>query len=114
MMMIAGVQRLVIVSTAFLFKDSIIPPTYLLGRMLFPKVVTDAAVCERVILRSELDWTIVRPPQLTDKPFRGNYRIRLGHLPRFGFKISRAEVADYFIRSARDRSLSRKIVGVSN
>lgn len=110
----AGVRRLVIISTAFLFKDSILPPTYLLGRMLFPTVVTDAAACERIIQRSKLDWTIVRPPQLTDKPFSGNCRIRLGHLPRFGFKISRADVADYFVRSAPDQSLIAKIVGISN
>ncbi|MGE5711448.1 MAG: NAD(P)-dependent oxidoreductase, partial [Nitrospira sp.] len=110
----AGVQRLVIISTAFLFKDSIIPPTYLLGRMLFPTVVSDAAACERIVQQSQLDWTIVRPPQLTDKPSSGTYRVRFGHLPRFGFKISRADVAAYFIRSAADRSLSSKIVGICN
>lgn len=110
----AEVQRLVIISTAFLFKDSIVPPAYLLGRMLFPTVVSDTVACERIVRQSQLDWTIVRPPQLTDKPFRGSYRVRFGHLPRFGFKISRADVADYFIRSAPDRSLSSKIVGISN
>ena len=31
----AGVRRLVAVSVAFLFKDSIIPPAYLLGRLFF-------------------------------------------------------------------------------
>src|SRR5271156_3150479 len=31
----ASVYRLVIVSTAFLFRDSILPPTYLVGRLFF-------------------------------------------------------------------------------
>src|SRR4051812_16819101 len=108
------VRRLVFISTAFLFKDSIIPPTYLLGRMLFPSVVADSAKCERIIKRSRLDWTIVRPPQLIDQPPKGQYRIRIGHLPRFGFNIARADVADYFVQAAQDRSAIQKIVGVSN
>src|SRR6266567_2206487 len=37
-MLRAEVRRVVVESVAFLFKDSIIPPTYLLGRMLFPGI----------------------------------------------------------------------------
>jgi putative NADH-flavin reductase len=59
----AGIRRAVIVSTAFLFKDSIVPPTYLFGRLFFPGVVIDATAMERVFMESGLDWTIVRPPQ---------------------------------------------------
>src|SRR5260370_3128981 len=110
----ASVQRAVIISTAFLFKDSIIPPTYLVGKLLFPTVVTDSAALERIFQNSQLDWTLVRPPQLTDTSFSGKYRVRLGHLPRFGFKIARAHVAAYFIKAASDHTLVRKIVGVSN
>lgn len=110
----AGVRRLIIISTAFLFKDSVIPPTYLLGRLMFPSVVKDAADMESIIEQSSLDWTIVRPPQLTNLPFTRRYRIRIAHLPRLGFKISRADVADYFVKSLADRSVIRKIVGLSN
>ena len=45
-----------------------------------------------------LDWTMVRPSELTDKSYTGKYRVREGPLPRFGFKISRADVADFMIR----------------
>src|SRR5258707_8658034 len=45
----AGVRRVVVVSTAFLFKDSILPPAYLLGRLFFPGVVIDAAAMERIL-----------------------------------------------------------------
>jgi len=58
-----SVRRLVIVSTAFLFRNSIMPPTYLFGRLFFPGVVVDASAMERTIAESGLDWTIVRPPQ---------------------------------------------------
>ncbi|HTC76498.1 MAG TPA: SDR family oxidoreductase [Edaphobacter sp.] len=110
----ANVRRAVIVSTAFLFKDSILPPTYLFGRLFFPNVVIDAAAMEKIITQSGLDWTIVRPPQLTDKPLTAKYRVRTGHLPRFGFNISRADVAHFFLKTAGDPASIRKIVGVSN
>ena len=42
----AGVKRVVVESVAFLFKDSIIPPAYLLGRLLFPGIVADASGME--------------------------------------------------------------------
>src|SRR5258705_13439997 len=89
------VRRVVVESVAFLFKDSIFPPAYLLGKILFPGIVADSDAMENVFKKSGLDWTIVRPPQLTDRPYTGNYRVREGHLPRFGFKISRADVADF-------------------
>jgi len=113
-MLHAGVRRAVVESVAFLFKDSIIPPAYMLGKLLFPGIVADASVMEEIFEKSGLDWTMVRPPELTDKPYTGTYRVREGHLPRFGFKISRADVADFMIKVTEDRSSIRKIVGVCN
>jgi putative NADH-flavin reductase len=110
----AGVRRVVVESVAFLFKDSIVPPTYILGRLLFPGIVTDSSAMEGVFEKSGLDWTMVRPPQLTDKPYTGKYRVRQGHLPRFGFKISRADVAEFMIKTAEDPSTIHTIMGVCN
>jgi len=110
----AGVSRVVVESVAFLFRDSIVPPTYLFGRLFFPSIVADASAMERIFQKSELDWTMVRPPQLTDKAHTGKYRVREGHLPRFGFKISRADVAHFMIKSVENHFASRKIFGVSN
>ena len=108
------VRRIVVVSMAFLFKDAILPPAYLVGRLFFSSLVRDASAMERVFQESQLDWTIVRPPQLTDKARTGKYRVREGHLPCFGFKISRADVADCLIRTLDDRTSVKKILGLSN
>jgi putative NADH-flavin reductase len=113
-MLDAGVRRVVAESVAFLFKDSIVPPTYLLGRLFFPAVVADSAAMERVFQDSKLDWTIVRPPQLTDKSYKGKYRVREGHMPFLGFKISRADVADFMVKTVEDRSSIHKIIGICN
>jgi putative NADH-flavin reductase len=110
----AGVRRVVIESTAFLFKDSVVPPTYLFGRLFFSSVVVDASAMEQVLQKSELDWTIVRPPKLTDKPYTGKYRVREGHLPHFGFSISRADVADCFVKAVADPAAIGKVLGASS
>jgi len=110
----AAVKRVAILSTAFLFRDSIVPPTYLFGRLFFPGLVLDASAMERVFRERDLDWTIVRPPQLTDKLYTGSYRVREDHLPRFGFNISRADVADCLLKSVEDRASIGKVFGVSN
>jgi putative NADH-flavin reductase len=69
---------------------------------------------EGMFEESKLNWTMVRPPELTDKAYTGKYRVREGHLPRFGFTISRADVADFMIKAVVNRSSIRKIVGICN
>ena len=103
-----------VVSTAFLFKDSVLPPAYLFGRLFFPGVVKDATDMEATLRSSGLDLLIVRPPQLNDNPHTGKYRVRDGHLPRFGFSIPRADVADYMIRAAESGNFRNSVVGVSS
>jgi putative NADH-flavin reductase len=110
----AGVKRVILDSAAFLFKDALIPPAYLLGKLLFPTVVADATDMETIIRESDLEWTLLRPPKLTDGEHTGKYRVGEGHLPRFGFSISRANVADCFVRMLEDSSASRKIFGLSS
>lgn len=110
----ARVRRVIVESVSFLFKNAIIPPVYVLGRLFFPGMVADASAMERVFAASALDWTMVRPPQLTDTPYTGKYRVREGRLPAFGFKISRADVADYMIRAAENDLAIRKVVGLCN
>jgi putative NADH-flavin reductase len=110
----AGVTRVAVESVAFLFKDAIIPPAYLLGRLFFPTIVADAGAMEQIISSSGLEWTIVRPPQLTNQPRTGAYRVREGHLPGFGFKISRADVADFMIGAIERRMSIGRVVGVCN
>jgi putative NADH-flavin reductase len=113
-MLRARVKRVIVESTAFLFKNSFFPPAYVVGKVLFPSVVRDANAMEDIFCKSQLDWTLIRPPRLTDGQHSGKYRIRIGHLPRFGFSISRADVADCFLNVLEDPTTVRKILGASN
>jgi putative NADH-flavin reductase len=110
----AGVRRVVIESTAFLFKDAVFPPAHLFGRVFFPSVVRDANEMENIFQKSGLAWTFVRPPQLTNKPRTGKYRVLVGHLPPFGFNISRANVADFMIKAGENHASIQKIIGLAH
>jgi putative NADH-flavin reductase len=110
----AKVTRVVVESVAFLFKDALFPPAYLVGRLFFSAIVADASAMENVLEKSGLDWTIARPPRLTDKPYTGRYRVREGHLPALGFKISRADVADFMIKAVENHSSIGRIVGLAS
>jgi putative NADH-flavin reductase len=106
-------RRCVIVSTAFLFKDALFPPAYFFGRLFFGSVVKDATAMETIIQNSQLDWTLVRPPQLTDKPLTAKYRQREAQLPIFGFNISRADTAHCMLQVTEQNTYSRKVVGIA-
>ena len=109
-----GPRRAVVLSAAFLFKDAIIPPAYLVGRLLLPGHVSDLFHMESIVRESGLEWTIVRPPRFTDGSHNQSYRVLENHLPFAGFTISHFDVADFMLRAAEDRGFVRKIVGISN
>src|SRR5262249_5196495 len=62
-------------------------------------------VQEWIIGSSGLDWTILRPGLVTNRPATGRYRILTATEDwRFGV-ISRADVADFIVRQIDDRKL---------
>jgi putative NADH-flavin reductase len=71
-------------------------------------VYADKDIQERIIRRSRLDWTIVRPTILTNGPHTGAYRVLVdARLWTSGF-ISRADVADLLVKHINDASLLYK------
>ncbi len=52
----------------------------------------------KALSNSDLDWTMVMPPMLTNGPARGRIRIDGEALPPNGGKISRADVADFMMQ----------------
>src|SRR6516165_6811413 len=73
--------------------------------LLLKRVYDDKDVQEWIIKSSGLDWTIVRPGLLTNRPATHNYRVLTTPKDwRFG-TISRADVADFLVRQVDDRTL---------
>jgi putative NADH-flavin reductase len=93
----AGTRRLVVVSGTGPFDEGEGPGMrYILkpmGRLFLKNVFADFVAMEEIVRASGLDWTIVRPPSLTDKPFTGDYRTRRDLNLHRNFAVSRADVA---------------------
>ena len=69
---------------------------------------------EAVIKQSSLDWTIVRPPHLTNSPRTGAYRHGFPTTDRrITGKISRADVADFMLSQLTDGTYLHQTPGVS-
>jgi putative NADH-flavin reductase len=109
----SGVRRTEIVSAAFLFHDLSFFGRFLKAT-LFRQMVPDMAGMEAEVSQSDLDWTIVRPPRLTNGPGRQSYRVADGSLPKSGFLISRADVAHFVIGEAENPTHLKQIVGVAD
>ena len=114
-MQATGVRRIVVVSAApvgtVVSPGNPHPPKhdpgdgffmrYLFSRIAaarFGKVYDDLAAMEHILRNSGLDWTVIRPPQLTAKPLSGTYRTAFEHNLRGGLSVPRADVAHLMLK----------------
>jgi putative NADH-flavin reductase len=78
--------------------------------MFFGEMYADMTRMEEVLRDSDLDFTIMRPPQLTTKRATGKYRTAINqHLPR-ARKISRADLAAEMLKVIPERETVRATV----
>jgi putative NADH-flavin reductase len=77
-------------------------------------VYDDLALMEDVLRDSGLDWTVVRPPRLTDGPLTGAYRTAPGRNLRRGFLVSRADVAHLMLGALERPETIGQAIGIAN
>jgi putative NADH-flavin reductase len=82
-------------------------------KRILRKVYADHAAMEDLLRYSGLDWTVFRPPGLTDKPLSGNYRTALGHNLRRGWFISRADVAHAMLAALQEPESIGQAIGIA-
>jgi putative NADH-flavin reductase len=78
--------------------------------LVLKNMYSDLVRMEAKVKASNLDWTILRPPQLTNGPRTGHYQSVTNQQLAHGSKISRADVADYMVTHLTDRSTYRGLV----
>ncbi|PBC71611.1 putative NADH-flavin reductase [Streptomyces sp. TLI_235] len=93
---------------------------FLMRHLLGPAVKTalrthyaDLARMEDELRDSGLDWTVVRPPRLTDKPATGSYRTAYGRNVRGGWSIPRGDVAHHMLSLLDDPRTVHETVAVA-
>ncbi len=82
-------------------------------RRMFRHMFDDLARMETVIQASRLDWTIVRPPRLTNGPRTGLYQVAVNKHLTHGSLLSRADVADFMLTHLTDRATYCGVVEIA-
>jgi putative NADH-flavin reductase len=85
-----------------------------IARSAFREHYVDLGITEDLVRDSGLDWTIVRPPRLTNGRLTGTYRIAMGRNVRGGFSVSRADVAHLMLRVIDDPESVKETIGVAS
>jgi putative NADH-flavin reductase len=85
-----------------------------LARALFGRHYADLAVTEQILRDSGLDWTVSRPPKLTNKPMTGTYRVALNRNVRGGFSVPRADVAHHMLRMVNQPETIKQVMGIAS
>jgi putative NADH-flavin reductase len=115
----AGVRRLLVVSAAGVVADAGDGPVtrYVVKPFILERLLKDAFAdmrrCEEEVRASGLDWTIVRPPRLTDKEPTGRYRTATDLNLRGARTISRGDLAGCLLGLVTDESSVRHHVSVA-
>ena len=82
-------------------------------KMVLREQYADLALMESAIRDSGLDWTIVRPPRLTDGPLTRLYRTAVERNLRRGLYISRADVAHLMLGALDQAQTIGQAIGVA-
>jgi len=110
----AGVRRLVTVSVSAIEGHR---PWILINlvRWILRKPYADFARMEQLVTSSGLDWTIVRPPYLSNGPTTGRVRSQTGgkDLAHGPYHISRRDLAATLLNLAEDSRHVREVLLVS-
>jgi uncharacterized protein YbjT (DUF2867 family) len=73
----------------------------------------DLALMEDLLRDSALDWTIVRPPRLTNRPITRTYRTAYRQNVRRGILVSRADVAHFMLRVLDEPATIGEAIGIA-
>jgi putative NADH-flavin reductase len=104
----SGVKRLLILSAAAHFPGI---PNRIVSFIL-RNHMRDSLAMEKVVQNSGLDWTIARPPRLTQEQY-ATYRSREDAAPKMGFSLSRKAVAAFMLDAIEQKKHFQKIVGIA-
>lgn len=102
-----GIDRAFFISASALDISPVLPfyvrfaAKYVIQKLL-KHMYADLRLMEKAVKESGINYTIIRPPQLVNKPVTGHYRIAVNHFLKNGLKISRADVAHFILNHIND------------
>ncbi|GGB18856.1 MULTISPECIES: NAD(P)-dependent oxidoreductase [Mucilaginibacter] len=112
-----GIKRMFLISASAIEISPVLPfyirliEKYVVQKLL-KHMYTDLLKMEAVIKSSNISWTIIRPPQLTNQAVTGTYRIAINTFLKNCLKISRADVAHFIINNVANRDTYQATVEI--
>ncbi len=115
----AGTRRLITVSGSIVADEGDGPVLrYLLKPLVratqLRHVCADMRQAEAEVQDSQLDWTIMRPPRLTDRPATGRYRTAIDRNPPRAFSLPRADLAACILGLLSDQLTVHRHIGIAS
>jgi hypothetical protein len=107
----SGVNRLLVLSAAAAAAHFPGIPNRI-ARFVLRNHMRDSLAMERIVQASDVNWTIARPPRLTQQD-SASYRSREGAAPKLGFSLSRKAVAAFMLDAIEQKKHFQKIVGIA-
>lgn len=104
----AGVKRFVVLSAAAHFPGT---PNRI-ASFIMRNHMRDSLAMEEIVRSNGLEWTIARPPRLTQDDYLA-YRSREDAAPKMGFTLSRKAVAAFILDAIEQHKHVHKIVGIA-
>jgi putative NADH-flavin reductase len=93
--------------TSFFFKKIIVP-------YVLKATFKEHSLQESIIKESDLNWTIIRPGNLTNGNRTGNYKYGFLYTdPALKVKVSRADVADLMLKQLSVNQNCKQTIGIS-
>jgi hypothetical protein len=86
--------------------------TFAFFRWLLQHISRDLESAEDIIRSTPFNWTVVRPPRLTNSPDT-RFRTTRDALPRNGTVASFRAVAAFMVDAVEQRSHSRELLGLA-
>lgn len=81
--------------------------------LFLARIFDDMRRMEELLMQSDTQWTIVRPPQLLNTPATGRYRVGQAYSLPKGRQISRADLANFMLESAEQQKYIREAVAIA-
>ena len=104
----AVIKRLVVLSAAAHFPGI----ANRIAGLIMRNHMRDSLAMEEVVQGNGLDWTIARPPRLTQENYL-TYRSREGAAPRMSFSFARKALAAFMLDAIEQQKHFQKIVGIA-
>jgi putative NADH-flavin reductase len=114
----AGVRRLLFTSAGGTNPHSDPTEGFIFGRLIKPTIgrstYRDLREAEAIVMQTDLDWTIVRPARLVNRPTTGAYQCEEGYMVPGKTHTARASLAGFLLDEIADGRYHRKGVAVAS